>query len=190
MDLKDGRNAVISSAVTRDVVLGEVRSPERLRVLRATGLLDTPAEEPFDRLTQLVCRVLRVPVSLVSLVDADRQFFKSQQGLPQPWAQARETPLSHSFCQHVVLRQEPLIIEDARSDPLVCENLAIPDIGVRGYLGVPLTTAEGHVLGSLCAIDLEPREWSKDDLLTLRDIAHAVMGEVALRTRPRRRTPR
>ena len=130
-----------------------ITSPERIEALRSTQLLDAPAEEPFDRLTKLVCRVLRVPVSLVSLVDADRQFFMSQQGLPQPWAEKRETPLSHSFCQHVVVRREPLVIEDARNDPLVCENLAIPDLGVAAYLGVPLTTPEGYVLGSLCAID-------------------------------------
>ena len=140
-------NGRTSEAVRRQEVLADVDSPERLRALRATGLLDTAPEEPFDKLTQLVCRLLRVPVSLVSLVGADRQFFKSQQGLPEPWAKARETPLSHSFCQHVVLRQEPFVIDDARSDPLVCENLAIPDLGVAAYLGVPLTTPEGHVLG-------------------------------------------
>jgi hypothetical protein len=101
--------------------------------LNVTGLLDTPADEPFDRLTQLVCRVLHVPVSLVSLVDADCQFFKSQQGLPKPWADARETLLSHSFCRHVVLRQKPLIIKDARNDPLFCEIMAIPDLDVAAY---------------------------------------------------------
>ena len=160
-------NARTSNAVAREDELAGLTSPERLRALRATGLLDTPAEKPFDRLTQLVCRVLRVPVSLISLVDAERQFFKSQQGLSQPWADERQTPLSHSFCQHVVLRQEPLVIEDARSDPLVCENLAIPDLGVGAYLGVPLTDPEGHVLGSLCAIDTKPKAWSDNDLLTL-----------------------
>jgi two-component sensor histidine kinase len=166
---------------TEDLRGSGMLSPERLEALRSTGLLDTAPEEPFDRLTQLVCRVLRVPVSLVSLVDADRQFFKSQQGLPEPWAETRETPLSHSFCQHVVLRREPLIVEDARSDPRVCDNLAIPEIGVAGYLGVPLTTPDGHILGSLCAIDIKARAWSDDDLLTLQDIARAVMGEIALR---------
>jgi len=158
-----------------------IAAPERLQALQKTGLLDSPAEEPFDRLTQLVCRVLDVPVSLVSLVDSDRQFFKSQQGLPEPWSQVRETPLTHSFCQHVVIRGEALVIEDAASDPVVCDNLAIRDLGVVAYLGVPLTTPEGHILGSLCAIDSKPRKWTHDDLLTLQDIAHAVMGEISLR---------
>lgn len=159
----------------------DVRDPKRLEALVGAGLLDTAAEEPFDRLTRLVSRVLGVPVSLVSLVAADRQFFKSQVGLPEPWATARETPLSHSFCQHVVTLQEPLIVERAEADPRVCDNLAIRDLGVAAYLGVPLRTPEGHVLGSLCAIDTKPRPWSEDDLLTLQDIAHAVMGEISLR---------
>jgi two-component sensor histidine kinase len=159
----------------------------RLDALYRTGLLDSPPEEPFDRLTQLVCRVLGVPVSLVSLVDADRQFFKSQRGLPEPWSQIRETPLTHSFCQHVVIRGEALVISDAASDPAVCGNLAIRDLGVSAYLGVPLTTPEGHILGSLCAIDVKPRNWTETDLLTLEDIAHAVMGEVLLRREIARR---
>jgi len=79
------------------------------------------------------------------------------------------------------------VIDDARSDPLVCENLAIPDLGVGAYLGVPLTDPEGHVLGSLCAIDTKPKTWSDDDLLTLQDIGHAVMGEIALRAEISRR---
>src|SRR5215212_2611658 len=156
----------------------QIAAPERLRALQKTGLLDSPPEEPFDRLTQLVCRVIGVPVSLVSLVDADRQFFKSQRGLPEPWSQVRETPLTHSFCQHVVIRGEALVIDNAASDEIVCNNLAIRDLGVAAYLGVPLTTPEGHVLGSLCAIDAKPRKWTRDDLLTLQDIARAVMGEV------------
>ena len=165
----------------------QIAAPERLRALQKTGLLDSPPEEPFDRLTQLVCRVLGVPVSLVSLVDADRQFFKSQRGLPEPWSQVRETPLTHSFCQHVVIRGEALVIDDAASDADICDNLAIRDLGVAAYLGVPLTTPEGHILGSLCAIDIKPRNWSQSDLLTLQDIAHAVMGEIALRREIARR---
>jgi GAF domain-containing protein len=93
----------------------------------------------------------------VSLVDADRQFFKSALGLPEPWATRRETPLSHSFCQHVVATGAPLRVEDARDHSLVCDNLAIPELGVVAYLGMPLATADGQVLGSLCAIDTEPR---------------------------------
>jgi len=102
----------------------------RLEALRATHALDTLPEENFDRLTRLAARLLRAPVALVSLVDAERQFFKSCVGLPEPWLSRRQTPLSHSFCQHVVTSAEPLIIEDARANPLVKENLAVSELGV------------------------------------------------------------
>ena len=158
-----------------------VTSNSRLAVLRNTGLLDTPPEPAFDRVSHLTTRLLNVPVSLVSLVEADRQFFKSAIGLPEPWASLRETPLSHSFCQHLVPTGEPLVIEDARDDPLVCGNLAIRDLGVIAYLGAPLITQTGFVLGSLCAIDSKPRKWTSDDIANLTEFAAIVMSEIALR---------
>jgi two-component sensor histidine kinase len=158
-----------------------LRNPERLAALAETGLPDSAAEEAFDRLTRIVTRLLNVPVSLVSLVDGDRQFFKSLQGL-QGWpAEQRETPLSHSFCQHVVIRQQPLVVSDAAQDPILRENLAVADLGVKAYLGVPLTLPSGHIIGSLCAIDTSPRPWSADDLKTLSEIADIVMSEIGLR---------
>jgi signal transduction histidine kinase len=153
----------------------------RLEALKRTRLLDTPPEEAFDRLTRLVCRMLGVPVALVTLVEADRQFFKSVVGLPQPWALLRETSLLHSFCQHVVATGAPLLVQDARGHPLVADNLAVPDLGVVAYLGMPLATAEGHVLGSLCAIDTAPRSWTPGDAAALSDLAAVTMGEVTLR---------
>ena len=111
--------------------------PHRLRALEAAALLDTPAEAMFDRLTNLAARTLGVPVALVSLVTPDRQFFKAQCGLPPPAAERRETPLSHSFCQYVVEDGEALIVEDARSDERLADNLAISDLGVIAYAGLP-----------------------------------------------------
>lgn len=116
----------------------------------------------------------------MSLVDANRQFFKSSFGLPEPWASQRETPLTHSFCQHVVNSGEPLIVTDARDNAIVRSNCAVIDLGVIAYLGVPLTTEAGHVLGSLCAIDIIARQWSEDDIRLLRDMASIVMREIAL----------
>ena len=101
------------------------------------------------------------PVALVSLVDADRQFFKSCLGLPEPWASARETPLSHSFCQHAVARREPLVVDDAREHEVLRDNPAIRDMGVVAYAGIPLIDAAGHALGTLCVIDSQPRHWTK-----------------------------
>lgn len=158
-----------------------LRDPERLAALADTHLPDSAAEEAFDRLTRMVTRLLGVPVSLVSLVDDRRQFFKSQQGLEGAVGEARQTPLSHSFCQHVVIAQAPLIVTDAESDPRVRENPAIPDLGVKAYLGVPLTLPSGHVIGSLCAIDVIPRPWSETDLKSLSDVAEIVMSEIGLR---------
>ena len=155
---------------------------ERLAALRATGLLDTPPEASFDRLTRLATRLLGVPVALVSLVDADRQFFKSLVGLPEPWATQRQTPLSHSFCRHVAASGGPLVIPDAREHPLVRDNAAIAGLGVVAYLGIPLTTGEGHVLGSFCAIDTRPHPWTEAEVDTLRDLAASVMSEVGMRS--------
>jgi signal transduction histidine kinase len=159
-----------------------LRDPERLAALRRTGLLDSPPEEAYDRLTRLAAHVLGVPVALVSLVSDDRQFFKSCVGLPEPWASRRGTPLSHSFCQHAVASAEPLIVEDARDNPLVSENLAIRDLDVIAYAGFPLTTAAGEVLGTFCAIDSQPRSWSDDELAFVREMAVSAVTEIELRT--------
>jgi two-component sensor histidine kinase len=160
---------------------GPLRDPARLAALADTKLLDSAAEEGFDRLTRLVTRLLGVPVALISLVDDNRQFFKSIDGLKGTAGEARQTPLSHSFCQHVVIERAPLIVTDAQSDLRVCDNLAIPELGVKSYLGVPLTLPSGHVIGSLCAIGTRPRMWTEDDVKCLADIAEIVMSEIGLR---------
>jgi diguanylate cyclase (GGDEF)-like protein len=164
-------------------VAGVVRldDPDRLRALEATGLMDAPAEEAFARITRLAASLLGTPVSLVSLVDAHRQFFAGQTGLPEPWASRRGTPLSHSFCQHVVVSGEPLVVTDARLDPRVAGNGAIDDLGVTAYAGVPLCDAGGHRLGSFCVIDGRPRRWTDAELGVLRDLGESVMTEIALR---------
>jgi PAS domain S-box-containing protein len=164
-----------------DINTTALHDPARLQALRRTKLLDSIAEEEFDRLVRLAVRVLRVPVALVSLVDSERQFFKSCLGLGEPWASQRETPLSHSFCQHAVISREPLIIEDSRKHPLVHDNLAIPDLNVIAYAGIPLITRDGAALGSFCAIDTVPRAWSDDEIAILKDLAAAVMTEIELR---------
>ena len=153
----------------------------RLASLQRTNLLDSPPEEAFDRLTRLASKILHVPVSLVSLVDHERQYFKSVVGPDDPWATLRETPLSHSFCQHVVASSKPLIITDARRHPLVHQNLAIPELGVVAYAGMPLTTPDGQTLGSFCAIDTKPREWTEEEIQILQELATSAMTEVELR---------
>lgn len=158
-----------------------VENPERLRALANTQLLDSPDEETFDRLTKLASRILKVPVSLISLVDVDRQFFKSQVGLGDPWKSMRQTPISHSFCKHVVASGEMLVVEDAHQHPIVCDNPAIQDLDVASYLGMPLTSPDGWHLGSLCVVDHEPRAWTDDDIEVLQTLAQSVIAEIQLR---------
>jgi DNA-binding CsgD family transcriptional regulator len=158
-----------------------VISAERLAALQRTGLLDTIPELQFDRVTRLACRLLGTEVALLSLIDADRQFFKSSCGLPEPWASARQTPLSHSFCQHVVASEKYLAIEDARTEPLVADNPAVSELGVIAYLGVPVLAPNGKILGSFCAIAPKPRAWSKDDIALMQDLSGIVESEIALR---------
>jgi signal transduction histidine kinase len=153
----------------------------RMEALRRTALLDSPAEESFDRLTRLTTRTLHVPVALVTLLDRDRQFFKSCVGLPAPWSDVRQTPLTYSFCIHVVATGQALVIEDARKHPVLKANLAVDELRVVAYAGFPLKTSEGDVLGTLCAIDTKPRAWSDDDLAILKDLAASVMTEIELR---------
>ena len=118
------------------------------------------SDEAFERFVRLARRQLGVPVALVSLVTAEEQVFPGAAGLPEPWQSTRRTPLSHSFCKHVVSSREPLVVEDAREHPLVCDSLAIPDLHVIAYAGHPLVDADGRVIGSLCAIDERPRRWT------------------------------
>jgi PAS domain S-box-containing protein len=158
-----------------------IRDPARLAALRSTALLDSLPEPSFDRLTHLAARVLSTPAAIVTLIDEDRQFFKSSLGLPEPWSSRRQTPLTHSFCKTVVATGHPLVVEDARRHPLVCDNLAIADLGVVAYLGTPLTLPDGEVLGSFCVIDNRPRAWTEEDLETLRDLAASVLTEIVLR---------
>ncbi|MDQ3557027.1 MAG: GAF domain-containing sensor histidine kinase [Gemmatimonadota bacterium] len=158
-----------------------VSAPGRLAALRDTGLLDSPSEEAFDRLTRLAARFLGAPVSIVSLIDRDRQFCKSAVGLPEPAASARELPLSYSMCEHVVTSGEPLVVGDTTRHPATRDNLAVTELGARAYAGIPLVTSDGYVLGSFCVIDLRTREWTSDEIGTLRDLAASVTTEIELR---------
>ncbi len=158
-----------------------LRDPRRLNTLKSLMLMDTPTEQIFDRLTRLASRLVNAPVSLVSLVDGDRQWFKSAVGLPEPWASQRQTPLSHSFCQHVVNSQSPLVVNDARRVDFLKTNLAITDLSVIGYLGMPLTTSDGHTLGSFCVIDDQPRQWTDNEIEILEDLAATAISLIEMR---------
>ena len=156
-------------------------APERLAAVARTTLLDTPPEEAFDRLTRMAARLLGAPVSLITLVTDDRQFFKSAMGLPEPWASRRSAPLSHSFCRQVALVGEPLIVEDTRRHPLLRSNPAVREFGWIAYAGVPLVTRDGYAVGSFSVVDGMPRLWSERDVALLRDLAACAATEIELR---------
>jgi len=157
----------------------------RLAALDETGLMDSALDEDFDRFTRLAARVLNTPIALITLVDDRRQFFKSAVGLPEPWSELRQTPLSHSFCQHVVLNGRALLVEDAARDETVRTNRATRDLGVTAYAGVPLVTPGGDILGSLSVIDNRPRRWSDEEVGLLRDLADSVCDRIATRVAAR-----
>ena len=154
-----------------------IEDPRRLEVLDATNLLDSPREMMFDRLTSLASTLLPAPTALVSLVDRDRQYFKSQLGVGEPWATAAETPLTHSFCQWAVASREPLIVADARSHPLLRDNRAVDELGVTAYAGIPIVVHD-QALGAMCAIDALPRTWSDREVASLEILAQICSAEI------------
>ncbi len=155
---------------------------QRLEVLRELALIDSEEEVVFDRFTQFASAAIGAPISLVSMVAADYQFLKSGVGLPEELRSERQTPLSHSFCQHVVGTGKALIIADAREDAVLKTNMAITDFNVIGYLGVPLARGD-HNLGSFCVIDDEPREWNDEEIALVTALATLVNREIELRAR-------
>jgi diguanylate cyclase (GGDEF)-like protein len=170
-----------SAEAVADAVLDE----DRLSALRATDLLDSLDEEAFDRFTRLAAALLHTPVSLLTLVDAERAFFKSSWGLP---AEVREAPLSTSLCKHVVAAQAPMVVNDARLDRRFEDNPLVLDETIVAYAGVPLTLANGQTLGSFCAVDVVPRSWEDADVGVLKDLSAAVVAEIEFRAATRKAT--
>lgn len=150
------------------------RESERIAALHSLAILDTPPEERFDRLTRLAQRLFHVPIALVTLVDTNRQWFKSCQGLGEA-----ETPRSVSFCAHAILGNDVLVIPDARKDPRFAKNpLVTGPPHIRFYAGKPLKGPGSHNLGTLCLIDRKPRQMSRDDLQALEELAAVVQQEL------------
>jgi PAS domain S-box-containing protein len=164
-----------------------LHDPTRLAALHRLGLLDSDAEEAFDRLTRLVRQLLDVPSSAITLVDDRRQFFKSASGLTGRLAAERGSPLSHSFCQHVVTRGEALVVGHAPGHPVVGDNPGIREFGVMAYLGLPVRSPDGQVIGTLCAFDVKPRQWTPQQVAAMSDLAQVVMDEIKLRHENRER---
>jgi len=147
---------------------------KRLQALRALKILDTPPEERFDRVTRLAKRLFDVPIVLISLVDENRQWFKSRQGLD-----AEETPREISFCGHAIVDDSAMVVEDASHDERFFDNpLVTGDPRIRFYAGHPLASVNGSKLGTLCIVDRAPRVLSDEDIKLLKDLASMVEAEL------------
>lgn len=150
--------------------------PLRLKALQQLAILDTPESEAFDRITRLASRLFDVPIALVTLVDADRQWFKSSYGLD-----ARETPREQAFCDHTIRSRNIMVVPDASTDPRFSANpLVTGNPNIRFYAGAPLISDDGFGLGSLCLIDSKPREMSLEDQQVLMDLSAMVMAQINL----------
>jgi diguanylate cyclase (GGDEF)-like protein/PAS domain S-box-containing protein len=147
---------------------------DRIKALRRLGLLDTPPAESFDRFTRLAARAVDVPIALISLVDDTRQWFKSRYGLDLV-----QTPREVSFCAHAVLERQPLLVRDATLDPRFVRNSLVTGAPhIRAYLGIPIFTLDGHVIGTLCAIDRRPRNFDHQDVEALSDLAKLLQDAI------------
>jgi len=150
---------------------------QRLDRLKQYRVLDTPPEEAFDRITRIIAETIEVPIALVSLVDSERQWFKSKVGLD-----ADETSREVAFCAHAILGNGLFVIEDASKDPRFADNpLVASDPSIRFYAGAPLATPDGLNLGTLCAIDRKPRKLTKRQTQLLTDLSTIVVDELELR---------
>lgn len=153
----------------------------RLKALHDLSLLDNNAETIYDGFTQIAHQVLQTPVSLISLVAEDAQFFKSQFGLDEPWKSQGKTPISYSICQHVVATDQPLIVDDTLENELIKDNLAVREMNVKAYLGVPLTLNDGTPLGSFCVLDNQVKMWDAEDLAIMQELGEIIIKEFNLR---------
>lgn len=150
---------------------------QRLLALERSGLVDTPPEDAFDRLTWLAAQTLGMPISLITLLTPTRQWFKSRHGLDMA-----DTPRSWAFCNHTILQQRCMVSEDLSADPRFADNPAVVDAPhFRFYAGCPIVDPDGFTLGSLCVIDTEPRTLDETQQAILTNLASLVSDEIKLR---------
>ena len=151
---------------------------ERLRALRSYKILDTKPEERFDELTKLAAIICGVPMSLITLIDTDRQWFKSKVGL-----EISETPRAQAFCTHAIMQPQMFEVPDAAEDARFAKNpLVTGDPNIRFYAGAPLATSDGHLLGTMCVLDRKPRTLTAEQKTALEILGRQVVANMELRS--------
>lgn len=151
---------------------------DRLAALQRFDVLDSPREEPFDRVTRLVRSIFGVSTGIVSMIDGHRQWYKSADG-----SNRSEVVREETFCRFPLVSGETLVVPNATLDPRFADNPNVTSGGVGFYAGVPLRTTDGHVIGTICAIDPQPRDFSEREVKILEDLALITMNELELRQR-------
>jgi GAF domain-containing protein len=152
----------------------------RLKAVERMIPVDGHRVRILDRIVRLAAELVEAPIALLTLVEAHRQIFVAQTGLPADLATAGSTPIEYSICQHAVTRRRPLIVGDARTDLLLRDHPAVLSLGVMAYAGIPLITSDGDTVGTLCAIDMIPRDWTDDQLARLALLADVATDQLQL----------
>lgn len=164
------QSGVLASDEMPDVSAA-VTDPDRLRSLHSTGLMDTPPDPAYDRITQAAAEALHTPFAAVTLVDADRTYYKSTAGMGKLSIEERQMPFDQSICQYTVADGTPLVLEDARIDPVFSNHPVVRGGAMAAYLGIPLIDHEGRAIGTLCVSDSKPRQWGTGHVQILSDLA-------------------
>lgn len=172
---RDGNPTATPPIAATDPV---IRDPERLRALFDTGLMDTQPGAAYDRIAQMAVDALDVPSAGVSLVSDEKQWFCSAAGISGDLAETRTVSLDRSLCQYAVSAGTPLVIEDARVHPTLSSHPIVADGTVVAYAGIPLTDGAGHAIGTLCAWDDKPKQWTTGHLQILEDLATVVRQRI------------
>ena len=169
-------------ATRPEAAVARRHDPARIAALRGSGLLDRAAEESFDRLTRLAAKLVSAPATFISLVDENRDFYLSCFGFGEPLATERQMQ-GLTFCHFALESAGPLVIPDTHAEPTYRAVPTVETLGVAAYVGVPIRTGSGQVLGSFCAIDFEPRQWTDTEVESLVELARSAEREIELRRR-------